>query len=729
MPVRGALDHSSQKTHYTIDTSERKRIKKEEISACPFISHEGESASLTKHRYNLYEKVWNHQLGAIQRILNSANDQFFANLVQFVDNPFPSKLATAFLGLSSNTANNLRTLDEFAGHLYQSGRNQHVRLVMLDSKECIHIKAAMREFIKQVLEPKSRLQDDPIASFDEEQEQDQKTQVEEDEDLDAVDGDAGDGGRISYDFEIVEEWVDAYINRTNSKEHFRIVVVLQDSDAFSNEILNQLVHLLSVYCKTIPIKLIMALSSKGISDWISRNITSRSRTLINATKLEARNNKDICFQVIDNILLRNEITSENPLLLDAQLSSIVLNRFENSNNSIDSLVTEFKLTYMIHFYQSPLSIMVDPDFAPQSFHFDALRKLPSFKTHIEFLLHSFQNLRNEKNDEDAQAMSEKINELLTSDQAIYDLFRSARSQLQKYQNAVMNAIHIIHFLSSGEKQVFQLYKLVTNNQLINSSYLSDVLKTIRSFDDARIKRFSQFIQSETIKITIDDVTDEDTLGLKRALSRPGITSEQLLRLITDYLHENPALNMKISDNLFNEVLTITGGISEMDKLLPKVTIEESYENLMIKLIRPRSKEALESALDQPQQFLKNNLVLSITEKKHNSSKVIGPLLPKLYHIYKDAPVNINIWDFFVAFKSSIPKKEILDELKKQIRDYVGEFKDQMTNMLNDAAKDDTKWERLVYAWFIQSSAELTTMGFLREKTKGDYVEKLIWKNL
>lgn len=53
----------------------------------------------------------------------------------------------------------------------------------------------------------------------------------------------------------------------------------------------------------------------------------------------------------------------------------------------------------------------------------------------------------------------------------------------------------------------------------------------------------------------------------------------------------------------------------------------------------------------------------------------------------------------------------------------------MTNMLNDAAKDDTKWERLVYAWFIQSSAELTTMGFLREKTKGDYVEKLIWKNL
>lgn len=729
MPVRGALDHSSQKTHYTIDTSERKRIKKEEISACPFISHEGESASLTKHRYNLYEKVWNHQLGAIQRILNSANDQFFANLVQFVDNPFPSKLATAFLGLSSNTANNLRTLDEFAGHLYQSGRNQHVRLVMLDSKECIHIKAAMREFIKQVLEPKLRLQDDPIASFDEEQEQDQKTQVEEDEDLDAVDGDAGDGGRISYDFEIVEEWVDAYINRTNSKEHFRIVVVLQDSDAFSNEILNQLVHLLSVYCKTIPIKLIMALSSKGISDWISRNITSRLRTLINATKLEARNNKDICFQVIDNILLRNEITSETPLLLDAQLSLIVLNRFENSNNSIDSLVTEFKLTYMIHFYQLPLSIMVDPDFAPQSFHFDALRKLPSFKTHIEFLLHSFQNLRNEKNDEDAQAMLEKINELLTSDQAIYDLFRSARLQLQKYQNAVMNAIHIIHFLSSGEKQVFQLYKLVTNNQLINSSYLSDVLKTIRSFDDARIKRFSQFIQSETIKITIDDVTDEDTLGLKRALSRPGITSEQLLRLITDYLHENPALNMKISDNLFNEVLTITGGISEMDKLLPKVTIEESYENLMIKLIRPRLKEALESALDQPQQFLKNNLVLSITEKKHNSLKVIGPLLPKLYHIYKDAPVNINIWDFFVAFKLSIPKKEILDELKKQIRDYVGEFKDQMTNMLNDAAKDDTKWERLVYAWFIQSSAELTTMGFLREKTKGDYVEKLIWKNL
>lgn len=723
---RGGLDPNSQKTHYTIDTSQRKRIKTDE--SCPFFSHTGEDIDLTRHRYRLYEKIWTHQLGAIQKILNSANDRFFADLISFIIDPLPQKLATAFLALSSNTANNLRTLDEFTGHLFHNGKNQHVRLVTLDSRECVHIKAAMREVVKQVLEPKQRLQEEPLAAFDEDQEPEPEASPEHEEEADGIDGD-GYEGRISYDFEIVEDWVDSYVKKHNCADQLRIVVVLQDSDAFSNEVLNQIVHLLSVYSELIPIKLVMALSSKGISDWINNNFTSRARTLIDATKLQARNNKDICFQVIDDTLLRNEITAENPVLLDAQLSLIVLNRFENSNNSIDALITEFKLTYMIHFYQLPLSLLVDHDFVPQEFHFDALRKLPSFKTHIEFLLHSYHNFKKQKDDDGAEEMMKKIKELLNDDGAIYELFQNAKMQLQKYQNSVMNAIHIIHFLSDGEKQKFQLYKLVTNNQLINSSYLSDVLKKVRAFDDGQVERVSKFLQSDTIKLTLDDVDDEDTLGFKRALSKPGVTSDQLLKSLTIYLHDNPALNMKISDNLFNEVLTITGGISEIDKVRPRASIEESYENLMIKLIRPRLKEIIEEALDEPQHFLKNELIANEVGSNYKSSKVLGPLVTKLYHVYKDAPVNINMWDFFIAFKLSMSRRDLLAEINQQIASYDGELGDRMKEILKQSSEDDAKWERLLYAWFIQSSSELSAMGFLREKSKGDYVEKLIWKNL
>lgn len=716
---RGGLDPNSQKTHYEVDTRGRKRSKKR---ACPFVSHSNEKEELTRGRYNLYQRVWSHQLEAIQRILNTANDGFFADLILFVEEPLPEKLATAFLALSSNTANNLRTLDEFAGHLFSNGRNPHVRLVTLNAKECLHIKAAMREVVKQVLEPNQRLQDEPLVGFDDE-DIEPAPEVEED----TIEGDFE--GRISYDFGIVEDWVDAYTKKNRCGDECRVVVVLQDSDAFANEVLNQLVHLLSVYSKRVPIKLVMALSSKGISDWINGNFTARARTLIKATKLEARNNKDICFQVIDDTLLRNEITAENPLLLDARLSLIVLNRFENSNNSIDALITEFKLTYMIHFYQLPLSILVDAEFVPQKFHFDALRKLPSFKTHVEFLLHGYHNAKKEKDEVTAEELQLKIKNLLNDNTAVFDLFHNARVQLQKYQNSVMNAIHLIHFLSDGEKQKFQLYKLVTNNQLINSSYLSDVMKKVRNFDDLQVARVSQFLQSDTIKITLGNITDEDILGLKRALSKTNTTATQLLALFTSYLHENPALNMKISDNLFNEVLTITGGISELDQVRPSVSIEESYENLMIQLIRPRLKETIEVALDEPQQFLKNELVAAEVGSKYKSTKVLGPLLSRLYHVYKDAPVNINIWDFFVAFKLSISKKDLLNELHKQIKNYSGESSDQMRKILNEVEADDAKWERLVYAWFIQSSSELASMGFLREKAKGDYVEKLIWKNL
>lgn len=725
---REALDPNSQKTHYVIETSRRKRQKRElPASLCPFLPHTGEDHKLTKHRYSLYEKIWSHQLGAIQQILNSANDAFFGDLVSFVNSPFSSKLQTAFLGRSSNTANNLRTLDEFATYLYKHG-NQHVRLVTLDLKECVHVKAAVRDIIKQVLEPKQRLQEEPLADFGDEGEPANGPAEEEDIEGEAAD-DAGDGGRISYDFGIVVDWVESYIARTNSAEQLRLVVVLQDSDAFENEVLNQLVHLLSVYSKQLPIKLVMALSSKGISDWVNDNITSNMRVLIDGTRLEAKNNKDICFQVIDDILLRNEITSENPLLLDAQLSLIVLNRFENSNNSIDSLITEFKLTYMIHFYQLPLSILADPSFVPQPFHYEALRKLPSFKTHVEFLLHSHNNFKKEGDKDEASAMAKKITELLSRDTAILELFRNAKMQLQKYQNAVMNAIHLIHFLSDGEKQKFQLYKLVTNNQLINSSYLSDVLKRVRQFDRERVKQVVDFLESEAITIAIDDVADEDILGLKRGIANLTPDGENLLRLLTSYLHDNPALNMKISDNLFNEVLTITGGINEMDKVQPKGSIEESYENLMIKLIRPRLKESLEMALDEPQRYLRNILVTTEASEKYLTSKFVGPFISKLYQVYKDAPVNINIWDFFMAFKLSLSKKDLIDELAFRLENYTGEDKKTLEKIYRDSMNDEKKWEKVTYGWFLQSSAELADMGFLREKSKGDYVEKLIWKNL
>lgn len=768
-----SLDDNTQKTHYSIDLASCKRQKtghSTRVSAnqsttpaeatpeapdlgikneppqngestvkhnTPFKALQGESASHVQHRYILYEKIWGHQKQAIESILNSANNELFADLLLYIQDAISERLDTAFLGLSSNTANNLRLLDEFSLYVADDLRKcAHVRMVRLNSKTCFNIKAAVREMIKQIVEgsaPESHVEEVSPADEDDEDNEiidgdaenlDSDNELDiENEDEEADEDAAGfTGGRISYDFEIVQDWMDAYVKKYKCEDSLRIVVVLDDSDGFSNEVLNQLLQLICIYTSRYPIKMIMALSSRNVGNWINSNVTSKLRTLIESVKLEAKDNKDIGFQVIDDILLQNEITTENPLLLDAYLSLIVLNRFENSNNSIDSLISELKLSYMIHFYQLSLTGLVDPKFAPEKFHYDALRKLPSFKTHMEDLVHQLET-NPEKND------GTKILKLLLNNKELKALFDESRNSIQKYQNAVMNAVNMIYWLCGGSTEKFQIYKLITNNQFMNSTFSSGILKKVAKYSEEEFEEYVAFMFGPHIRDSIDSQTDDDLLKLKEKIGVSG--ADNLKDIITEYFHSNKHLNMKISDNLFNEVLTINGGRSELDDLKPAVSIEENYENLMINLIRPNTREFIETALDEPQHYLRNPLIMERIGQKKKTTRLMGPPLCKLYQVYKDAPVSINLWDFYVAFKQSLPKPQIIAEIDRYVQSSPEDVKSQLGGIIEgakDSENEDT-WNKMTYGWFLQGCFELNSMGLLKEKVKGDYMEKLIWKNL
>ena len=71
----------------------------------------------TQHRFDLYNQVWQHQLEKIQSILNNANNDLFQDLVKFIKLGTYDKLSVGYVQLTSNTANNLRILEEFYGSL------------------------------------------------------------------------------------------------------------------------------------------------------------------------------------------------------------------------------------------------------------------------------------------------------------------------------------------------------------------------------------------------------------------------------------------------------------------------------------------------------------------------------------------------------------------------------------------------------------------------------------
>lgn len=749
-----SMNPNYQKTHYFLDSTRHKRKK---VSANRNSTYEfgpmdtkahgtvfralsQETDEDVKHRFQLYLKVWSHQKKTIETILGSANNLLFEDLLNYIHEPLSQKLDCAFLSMSSNTANNIRILDEFSSQVNKNNvdSNSLVRVVRLNSKICFNGKAAIKEVVNQIVnEPKdcsTVVQSENVDSFgadqdeydqdDEESELD-KTKKELDDELEDFDLDDADDvdefgeGRITYDFAIVEDWISTFFRKHNSEKDLRIIIVFDDADSFKNDVKNLLLQLLTKFALKSPIKVVMGLITKNVSRWINENITSKLRNLIQGVKLEAKDNKDIGYKVINEILLQNVITEQNPLLVSAQLSLIILNRFETSNNSIDSLITELKLSFMTYFYQLHLSAMLDPQFEPQNFHYDALRKLPSFKTHVEYFLQQYIET-------ETQEHQLYICDLLENDEKIHSLFKEARLKFQKYQNTVMNAVNILHWLCGNKKEKFEIYKLITNNQLVNSPFLTDLLKSIRLFDSQKCADFNEFIRGNCIFPDLDQCSDPDVKLLKDSLS--GLL-DSILEHVTRYLHENQSLNMKINDNLFNEVLTITGGSSEIEDQMPKFSIEENFENLMINLIRPKLREVIEVALEEPQIYLRNTLVVQSDKQINDGQRLLGPSLSRLYQIYKDAPVNINLYDFYTAFKQSLLKRDIILEIEENYNECKSSMNPVLSEFIVQMKSSEEVWEKMIFAWFIQSCFELNSMGFIREKSKGDYMEKMVWRNL
>lgn len=747
------LNSDGQKTHYWINAP--KRRKKSLIDAVWhrfdrssnerqnffFRAFDGlESDKSVERRYKLFLETWRYQEARINGILEESNKSMFRSFLDFVLSDFKHeelerpgairseyKLPVGFLLLGTNRANNIRLIEEFTRFVKSSDMN-NVKLVKLDSKNCANVKSTLREIVKQIL--KRNVSDEggdaPTGTEDDENEED----VSNDDESDDDDYD----GRINYDFEIVEDWCLRYFSKEKSTfkdTKLRLVIVLQDLDSISNQVLNQVIKLLHSYSKTLPLKLIMGLSSPDTDDWIATNLSNKFSILIDIYKFSALDSSSLGLRLLNEALLGYDFGKESSFLIESKLASIILNRYMNSNNSIDILLSELKLCYMIHFYQQPLSTLIDSSQAITKDHLNALRMLPSFKKWVERLIFEQGKLKSSMNganqlekvnsiDEKVSASRSELNakksevrNLLENDAYLADCFRNARDKIQKFKLVVLNLMNIAHKLQcyneKCNKVKLEIYKMIVSDQLMSSIYLKDLLnsKWIEKNED-----LVAFLNSDELFTSVEDLEDEYLIALRKKLE---ITNpkENLSEVIASYmLNVKDDMGTLLDKQLFCEVFTLDGGaFANLD-----VNIEENFENLMINLVRPKLRGVLELGLNDPGAYLNNDLIAS-------SPVSPKPIITQLFKVYKDAPSTINLYDFFIAFKESLDKTKILEQLWQMNSD------PKHVQLIKSCAEEDVSWNKLVYSWFLQSCLELIHIGFLKEKAKNDYLEKAIWINL
>lgn len=719
------LNHDFQKTHYFLERNPKKPKQYEvdysffnstfygadanngiqeltTTSYFPRLLKNKEPLENVTLRQKLFEEIWESQSTTITSNLNDTNTDVYNRLYEYItspDNNDIKKLSVGFLLLGSNTANNIRVLSEFKSFCKNRAAEtkESVQIVQLEAKSCQNIKSALREVVRQFF----LLVRDNTVSKDEEDineitELNEADPVEEDDDDD--DENSRGNGRVNYDFDIVEEYL-------RGRPNVKLVVVIQDTDSMISLVLHQIIKLLYSYIDRLPhIKLLLGVSSSDISQWINTTLNNQTRTIIRGAKFKTNDNQKVIFTIADNLFLRNHFYDPmSPLMLDPHLTAILYDRMSNADNSIDTFVQELKLCYMIYFYQNPLAVFNDINFNTDSLeipqiYFETFKKLPSFKRYIEQKVFEYKKSNN-------QSIKEEVLFLLDLPEAVKKLLKISRLQYLKFKLRVINACNILYGLLKHKREKLEVYKMILNNEVLDL-----FMDSQHHFKNSDVNMC--YVPEHVISNYESDfgtISDENAaLFVDRIENQTGNT----LDIVQSYITQVSEYYKDFHNSVFHENWFLTGfGYSTDDmKKVKLMSLDENYENLMINLSRPNLRMALETGLSTPSLYLGNALIENyLRAKGTNRSKVKTPI-SQLFHIYKDAPVTINIYDMYTAFKYSYNRKDVLQELGLE-------------------ELSDNKYEKLMFSWFSQSCFEMTQMGFLKEKPKADYLEKAIWRGV
>ncbi|CAI4634502.1 CMF_collapsed_G0036510.mRNA.1.CDS.1 [Saccharomyces cerevisiae] len=102
-------------------------------------------------------------------------------------------------------------------------------------------------------------------------------------------------------------------------------------------------------------------------------------------------------------------------------------------------------------------------------------------------------------------------------------------------------------------------------------------------------------------------------------------------------------------------------------------------------------------------------------------KIMAPVLGQLFKLYREANMTINIYDFYIAFRETLPKEEILNFIRK----------DPSNTKLLELAETPDAFDKVALILFMQAIFAFENMGLIKfQSTKSyDLVEKCVWRGI
>ncbi|GMM35827.1 hypothetical protein DASC09_031520 [Saccharomycopsis crataegensis] len=120
-----------------------------------------------------------------------------------------------------------------------------------------------------------------------------------------------------------------------------------------------------------------------------------------------------------------------------------------------------------------------------------------------------------------------------------------------------------------------------------------------------------------------------------------------------------------------------------------------------------------------------------------------PMMVEMFKLYREAPLHINIFDYYESFKSVFNRKQYFKYLLKAVNSKEAttilgdeEQRSELLNFLSSfkskksAEEANVKWDAVVLALFLQNLADLRYIGIFKESRRQvEAIEKGIWRSL
>ncbi|KAF3762399.1 hypothetical protein M406DRAFT_341632 [Cryphonectria parasitica EP155] len=656
-----------------------------------------EKPTLVALRQKQFAASWAAINARIQNVLRDSNRTTLVAVSSFVQEApaeEPGKIPTALIVTGPNVASQDLLFAQLAESLGQDAEGR--RFVRLRSAEAPNLKATLKKIIRDGT----------------------RTAADEWEDAEI---DSGKDGRKYLDYDL--EALYAHIGHHECKQ---VIVAFQDSEAFDTALLTDLITLFNSWRDRIPFTLIFGIAT-SVELFEARLLKSTSQCLYGA-QFDVVQMSSILESVFKCAVAHQGCS----LKLGPVFLSSLVERQHIQVAGIQIFISSLKYAYMCHFYANPLSILLSRAASPQAEHNEALRNLPSFRTHVEDAVEA--------------GRLKYARHLLENDEYLDQQRTAALKSTLNWEDRFLRSLALLEASEASQDDFITMYINALAEGIDLHSQESPILGSVRRMSATDISsllgRLISVIHSGRSELGLKGWADEDPdtiRSLSGMAERTALLQVQAQRkgkpLRSQYSAQSRVLRTTViaqkvqlsqdESNLTKEDKAFTELVDSVSALLATTISCQAADTVFLHelwmyeskspykdVFTPRLGSLLERALSRPHDYLACACCSHVVDGGNGASL---PTTSILYHLYQETGALINVADLWSAFYGLIGMDE---DAERRL---------ESTSSESKSRSNDGYDERSALVLFYRGLADLKAMGFVKAtRRRADHISKNKW---